>query len=81
MLRHASSLVAAAYSEVRLTPHDSRAVPAGFLRSRPKSKAFAIFYEVVNFPDNASLNGNRRRHWSSELCSASSGEFPGAPLF
>jgi hypothetical protein len=47
MLRYASFLVAAVYSEVLLTPQDSHALPAGFLRSRPKSKAFATFYEVV----------------------------------
>ena len=43
----ASSLVVAAYGKVRLTPRVSRALPAAFLRSRPKLKAFATFYEVV----------------------------------
>jgi hypothetical protein len=48
MLRCASSLVVAAYGKVRLTPRVSRALPAAFLRSRPKFKAFATFYEVVS---------------------------------
>jgi hypothetical protein len=48
MLCCASSLVVAAYGNVRLTPQVSRALPAAFLRSRPKFKAFATFYEVVN---------------------------------
>jgi len=34
MLRCASSFVIAAYTTVRLIPHDSRALPADFLRSR-----------------------------------------------
>ena len=34
MLRYASSLVVATYGKVRLTPRDSRALPAAFLRSR-----------------------------------------------
>jgi hypothetical protein len=34
MLRCASSFVIAAYTEVRLIPQDSRALPAAFLRSR-----------------------------------------------
>jgi hypothetical protein len=50
MLCCASTLVVAAYGKVRLTPRISRALPAAFLRSRPKFKVFAIFYEVVNFP-------------------------------
>jgi hypothetical protein len=51
MLRYASSLVVAAYGKVRLTPRISRALPADFLRSRPKFKAFATFYEIVKFKD------------------------------
>jgi hypothetical protein len=47
MLRCASSLVIAAYGKVRLIPLDSRALPAGFLRSHPLFKAFATFYENV----------------------------------
>jgi hypothetical protein len=47
MLRCASSFVIAAYDKVRLIPQDSRALPAAFLRSRPKFKTFATFYEVV----------------------------------
>ena len=45
MLRYASSLVIAAYAEVRLIPQDSRALPAAFLRSRP---IFKTFYGVTN---------------------------------
>jgi hypothetical protein len=48
MLRCASSLVVAAYGKVRLTPRVSRALPAHFLQSRTKFKAFATFYEIVN---------------------------------
>jgi hypothetical protein len=36
MLRCAASFVVAAYSKVRLTPQDLRALPANFLQSRPK---------------------------------------------
>jgi len=48
MLRCASSLVIAAYTEVRLIPQDSRALPAAFLRSRPIFKTFKTYYEAVN---------------------------------
>jgi hypothetical protein len=48
MLRCASSFVIAAYATVRLIPHDSRALPADFLRSRPQFKAFETFCDVVN---------------------------------
>jgi 2-oxoglutarate ferredoxin oxidoreductase subunit gamma len=41
MLRCASPFVVAAYTKVRLTPQGSRALPAGFLRSRPTLKVFA----------------------------------------
>src|SRR4030042_738308 len=47
MLRCASSFVIAAYATVRLIPHDSRALPADFLRSRPLFGTFKTFYEVV----------------------------------
>src|SRR4030043_2074864 len=50
MLRCASPFVIAAYVYVRLIPQGSRALPADFLRSRPKLKAFATFYESVIFP-------------------------------
>src|SRR4030043_647436 len=45
MLRCASSLVVAAYADVRLTPRGGglRAFPADFLRSRPNLKAFGTF--------------------------------------
>src|SRR4030042_687980 len=45
MLRCASSLVVAAYADVRLTPRGGalRALPADFLRSRPNLKAFGTF--------------------------------------
>ncbi len=33
--------------KVRLIPRDLRALPSSFLRSRPKCKAFATFYELV----------------------------------
>jgi hypothetical protein len=33
--------------QVRLIPQDLRALPAIFLRSRPKFKVFATFYEFV----------------------------------
>src|SRR4030042_180555 len=56
MLRCASSLVVAAYAKVRLTPQDSRALPAAFLRSRPKFKAFTTFYEFVKSLPGAQLN-------------------------
>jgi hypothetical protein len=62
MLRYASSLVVAAYSEVRLTPQNSRALPAGFLRSRPKSKAFVTFYEGVIFDGVAKKAAPRGHH-------------------
>jgi hypothetical protein len=48
MLRYASPFVIAAYPKVRLTPQDSRALPAAFLRSRPIFITLRIFYEVVN---------------------------------
>jgi len=51
MLRCASSFVIAAYTAVRLIPQDSRALPADFLRSRPKFKAFATFYESVTIEE------------------------------
>jgi hypothetical protein len=38
MLRYASSFVIATYGKVRLSPQDSRALPAAFLRSRPELK-------------------------------------------
>jgi hypothetical protein len=47
MLRCASTLVIAAYAEVRLIPQDLRALPAAFLRSRPIFATFKTFYEVV----------------------------------
>jgi hypothetical protein len=47
MLRCTSSLVAAAYAKVRLTPRYSCALPAAFLRSRPTFTAFVTFYEVI----------------------------------
>jgi len=47
MLRFASPLVVAAYGKGRLTPRVSRALPAAFLQSGPKLKAFATFYESV----------------------------------
>jgi hypothetical protein len=50
MLRCASSLVIAAYTKVRLIPHDSRALPAAFLQSRPIFIAFKTFYETVIIP-------------------------------
>src|SRR4030042_501371 len=50
MLRCASPFVIATYVYVRLIPQGSRALPADFLRSRPKFKAFATFYESVIFP-------------------------------
>jgi hypothetical protein len=51
MLRCASSLVIAAYAEVRLIPQNSRALPAAFLRGRPIFTTFKTFFEVVNFDD------------------------------
>jgi hypothetical protein len=47
MLRCASSLVIAAYAEVRLIPQNSRALPAAFLRGRPIFTTFKTFFEVV----------------------------------
>jgi len=52
MLRCASSLVVATYGKVRLTPRILRALPAAFLRSRPKFKAFATYYEVGKLERN-----------------------------
>src|SRR4030042_877230 len=51
MLRCASPFVVAAYAKVRLTPQGSRALPADFLRSHPKYKAFATFYEIALLAD------------------------------
>jgi len=51
MLRYASSFVIAAYAKVRLTPQDSRALPADFLRSRPIFVTFKTFYEVIILHD------------------------------
>src|SRR5665647_2529894 len=48
MLRCASPFVVAAYAKVRLTPQDSRALPAAFLRSRPVLKAFIAYCENMN---------------------------------
>src|SRR4030042_3970243 len=45
MLRCASPFVIAAYKTVRLIPQGSHALPAAFLRSRPKFKAFVTFYD------------------------------------
>jgi hypothetical protein len=61
MLRYASSLVVAAYGEVRLTSEDSRALPADFLRSRPKSKDVATYYEVIIFDGFAKKAAPRGR--------------------
>jgi hypothetical protein len=47
MLRCVSSFVIAAYVKVRLTPQDSRALPAAFLQSRPIFTTIKLFYEVV----------------------------------
>jgi hypothetical protein len=47
MQRCASSFVIAAYAKVRLTPQDSRAWPADFLRSRPVFTILFLFYEFV----------------------------------
>src|SRR4030043_951574 len=58
MLRCASPFVIAAYVTVRLIPQDSRALPADFLRSRPKFKTFATFYEsIFLFGDFRRLSG------------------------
>src|SRR3989339_21418 len=43
MLCCASSFVTAAYEKVRLTPLDSRALPAAFLRSRPILRLLRLF--------------------------------------
>jgi len=43
MLRCASSFVITAYAKVRLIPQDSRALPAGFFRSRPIFATFKNF--------------------------------------
>jgi hypothetical protein len=43
MLRCASPFVIAAYVYVRLIPHDSRALPADFLQSRPRFNTLSIF--------------------------------------
>jgi len=48
MRRYASSFVIAAYAKVRLTPQDSRALPAAFLRSRFVFMTFMSFHEVAN---------------------------------
>jgi len=48
MLRCASSFVIAAYAKVRRILHDSRALPADFLQSRPFFWTFKTFYKVVN---------------------------------
>jgi hypothetical protein len=50
MLRCASSLVIAAYAEVRRIPQDSRALPAAFLRNRPVFATFKTFYGIVKLP-------------------------------
>jgi hypothetical protein len=47
MLRFASSFVIAAYTTVRLIPQESRALPAGILRSLPVLKALLIFCESI----------------------------------
>jgi ABC-2 type transport system permease protein len=47
MLRCASSLVVAAYDKVRLTPRDSRALPAGFLRSRPIFETLMTLFGIT----------------------------------
>jgi hypothetical protein len=47
MLRDATSFVFTAYDKVRLIPQDLRALPAAFLRSRPKFKVFATYFESV----------------------------------
>jgi len=61
MLRCASSLVIAAYTRVRLTPQDSRALPAAFLRSRPVSTTFKTFYGVVNQRPSPGRTGKRKQ--------------------
>jgi hypothetical protein len=47
MLRCASSFVIAAYAKVRLIPHDFRALPAVFLRSRLIFTTMKTFYGVA----------------------------------
>jgi hypothetical protein len=59
MLRCASSFVIAAYGKVRRIPHDSRALPAAFLRSRPIFTAFKNFYGVINVADTRKLADRR----------------------
>jgi hypothetical protein len=51
MLRCASSFVIAAYTEVRLIPQDSRALPADFLRSRPISRLLELFTRLSLFAE------------------------------
>jgi len=48
MLRCASSFVVAAYVYVRLTPQDSRALPAELFTEPPNLACFSSFYEFIN---------------------------------
>jgi len=48
MLRCASSFVVAAYAQVRLTPQDLRALPAGLFRSRVPFKGLGALR--MSFP-------------------------------
>jgi len=49
MLRCASFLVIAAYEKVRLTPQDSRALPAELFTKPSNSACFLTFYESIKF--------------------------------
>ncbi|PIP07190.1 MAG: hypothetical protein COX51_07120 [Syntrophobacteraceae bacterium CG23_combo_of_CG06-09_8_20_14_all_50_8] len=47
MLRCASSFVIAAYEKVRLTPQDSRALPAELFTKPSNLACFLTFYEFI----------------------------------
>jgi hypothetical protein len=49
MLRCASSFVVAAYAQVRLNPHDLRALPAELFTQPSNMDSFRTFYESVIF--------------------------------
>jgi len=48
MLRCAASFVVAAYAQVRLTPHDLRALPAELFTKPSNLFSFWTFYESIN---------------------------------
>jgi hypothetical protein len=50
MLRCAASFVVAAYTQVRLTPQDLRALPAELFTQPSLSAHFSTFYESINIP-------------------------------